>query len=187
MGTIEFHGWGSRVEDVERPDRLVFDLDPDEGLDWKDVQRAAEDLKRHLADMGLASFPMLSGGKGVHVVVPLSPQAEWPAVKSFADRFARAMAAAEPERFVATMSKAKRVGRIFIDWLRNQRGATAVMPYSPRARPGGHVAAPVSWAEFGDIDTPQRFSMRDAAELIERANGRGLAGWGIADQVLPDV
>lgn len=187
MGTIEFHGWGSRAEDVERPDRLVFDLDPDEGLDWKDVQRAAEDLKRHLADMGLASFPMLSGGKGVHVVVPLTPQAEWPAVKSFADRFARALAAAEPERFTATMSKAKRVGRIFIDWLRNQRGATAVMPYSARARPGAHVAAPVSWAEFGDIETPKRFSIHDAAELIERANGRGLAGWGIADQPLPDL
>ncbi|MFV0623436.1 DNA ligase D [Sphingomonas sp. ac-8] len=186
MGTIEFHGWGARVEDVERPDRLVFDLDPDEGLDWRDVQRAAEDVKRHLADMGLASFAMLSGGKGVHVVVPLTPQAEWPAVKSFADRFARALAAAEPERFVATMSKAKRKGRIFLDWLRNQRGATAVMPYSARARPGAHVAAPVSWAEFGDIATPRRFSIHDADELIERANGRGLAGWGIADQPLPD-
>jgi bifunctional non-homologous end joining protein LigD len=85
------------------------------------------------------------------------------------------------------MSKAKRVGRIFIDWLRNQRGATAVMPYSARARPGAHVAAPVSWAEFGDIETPKRFSIHDAAELIERANGRGLAGWGIADQPLPDL
>ncbi len=108
MGTIEFHSWGARVEDVERPDRLVFDLDPDVGLDCDDVKRAAEQIKSVLADMGLTSFPMLSGGKGVHVVVPLTPEAEWPAVKSFADRFARALAADEPERFVATATKATR-------------------------------------------------------------------------------
>ncbi len=186
MGTIEFHGWGAGVGDVERPDRMVFDLDPDEGLDFAAVKRAAHDLHRHLADLGLASFAMLSGGKGVHVVVPLTPQARWPAVKDFADRFARALAQAEPDRFVATMAKAKRKGRIFIDWLRNQRGSTAVLPYSARARAGAPVAAPVAWRELDDIDTPARWTIRDAQELRKRADSRLLAGWGIADQVLPD-
>ncbi len=187
MGTIEFHGWGSSVATLEQPDRLIFDLDPDEALGFDIVKKAAEDLKNHLAEMGLVSFPLLSGGKGVHVVVPLTPQAEWPAVKDFADRFARALGEAEPERFVATMSKAKRKGRIFIDWLRNQRGSTAIMPYAARARSGAPVAAPVSWTELRDIETAARWGVRDADELIERANGRALAGWGFADQVLPDL
>ena len=187
MGTIEFHGWGSRIDPLEKPDRLVFDLDPDEGLDFADTKRAAEHLKNQLAELGLASFPLLSGGKGVHVVVPLRADAAWPAVKDFADRFARALAAAEPDRFTATMAKAKRKGRIFIDWLRNQRGATAIMPYSARARPNAPVAAPVSWTELRDLDTAARWHVGDAATLLERASGRSLQGWGVADQVLPDV
>ncbi|MGU3391620.1 DNA ligase D [Sphingomonas sp. M1A8_2b] len=187
MGTIEFHGWGSSNAMLEKPDRLVFDLDPDEGLDFDDTKMAAEHLKNQLAELGLVSFPMLSGGKGVHVVVPLTPEAEWPAVKDFADRFARAMAGAEPERFVATMAKAKRKGRIFIDWLRNQRGSTAVMPYSARARAGAPVAAPVSWSELRDIETAALWGVKDGAELIERASSRALEGWGVADQMLPDL
>ncbi len=187
MGTIEFHGWGSSNAALEKPDRLIFDLDPDEGLDFGHTKKAAEHLKNQLAELGLVSFPMLSGGKGVHVVVPLTPEAEWPAVKDFADRFARAMAGADPERFVATMAKAKRKGRIFIDWLRNQRGATAVMPYSARARAGAPVAAPVSWTELRDIETAARWGVKDGAELIARAGSRALAGWGVADQVLPDL
>lgn len=187
MGTIEFHGWGASVGDVEKPDRLVFDLDPDEGLGFDAVKTAAADLKRHLADIGLASFAMLSGGKGVHVVVPLKPQAGWPEVKSFADRFCRALATAEPDRFVAVMSKAKRKGKIFLDWLRNQRGATAVMPYSARARAGAPVSAPVTWRELEDLDTAARWHVGDQAELLARASSKSLAGWGIADQVLPDL
>jgi len=187
MGTIEFHGWGSSVATLERPDRLVFDLDPDEGLDFGDTKRAAAHLRDRLGDLGLASFPMLSGGKGVHVVVPLTPAAEWPAVKSFADRFARALAQGEPDRFVAVMTKAKRRGRIFVDWLRNQRGSTAVLPYSARARAGAPVAAPVSWSELGDLDTAARWCVRDADALLRRAGEPGLAGWGVAAQALPDV
>ena len=183
MGTIEFHGWGSSVGDVEKPDRLVFDLDPDEGLGFDAVKKAAVDLKGHLADIGLVSFAMLSGGKGVHVVVPLTPEAEWPAVKDFADRFCRALAQAEPDRFTATMSKAKRKGKIFLDWLRNQRGATAVMPYTARARSGAPVSAPVTWAELDDLDTAARWHVGDQDELLERASGKGLAGWGVARQM----
>ncbi|HKY80036.1 MAG TPA: DNA ligase D, partial [Sphingobium sp.] len=186
MGTIEFHGWGSRVEDVERPDRLIFDLDPDEGLDFADVKKAARDIRHTLDDIGLTSFPMLSGGKGVHVVVPLMPEAEWPKVKDFADRFSRALAAAEPDRFTATMSKAKRKGRIFIDWLRNQRGATAVLPYVVRARENAPVAAPVTWDELEGIDKAGAFTIADVALLLERAGSRELRGWGEARQTLPD-
>ncbi|WP_294334513.1 DNA ligase D [uncultured Sphingomonas sp.] len=187
MGTIEFHGWGSRVADVEKPDRLVFDLDPDEGLDFEVVKKAAEHLKAQLAEIGLTSWPMLSGGKGVHVVVPLVPQAEWPAAKSFCERFARALAQAEPERFTANLKKANRVGRIFIDYLRNQRGATAVLPYVARARANAPVAAPVTWTELRDIDSAHAFTIADAPTLLERAASRALRGWGTADQVLPDL
>lgn len=186
MGTIEFHGWGSRVEDVEKPDRLIFDLDPDEGLDFEDVKKAARDIRHTLEDIGLVSFAMLSGGKGVHVVVPLTPEAEWPKVKDFADRFARALASTEPDRFTATMSKAKRKGRIFIDWLRNQRGATAVLPYVVRARENAPVAAPVSWTELNDIDRAAAFTIADVGQLLDRAGSRALRGWGEARQTLPD-
>ncbi|WCM26867.1 DNA ligase D [Sphingomonas sp. QA11] len=187
MGTIEFHGWGSSVATLEQPDRMVFDLDPDEDLGFDIVRKAAEDISNHLAEIGLTSFPMLSGGKGVHVVVPLTPRAEWPAVKDFAERFARALAAAEPDRYIATMAKAKRKGLIFIDYLRNQRGSTAVLPYVARARSGAPVAAPVSWTELRDIDNAHRWGVRDGAELLERASSRALAGWGFADQILPDL
>lgn len=187
MGTIEFHGWGSRIADVEKPDRMVFDLDPDEGLDFADVRRAAHDIRRTLEEIGLASFAMLSGGKGVHVVVPLTPQAEWPAVKDFAQRLSLAIAAAEPDRFVATMSKAKRKGRIFIDWLRNQRGATAVLPYSARAREGAPVAAPIAWAELDGFDKGGAFGVRDAERLVKRGASKALQGWGEAAQTLPDL
>ncbi|ATY32668.1 DNA ligase D [Sphingomonas psychrotolerans] len=187
MGTIEFHGWGAPVTDIEKPDRLVFDLDPDEGLDFAMVKKAAEDLKVHLADIGLTSWPLLSGGKGVHVVVPLIPQADWPVVRSFAERFARALAQAEPERFTANLKKLNRKGKIFIDYLRNQRGATAVLPYVARARENAPVAAPVTWSELRDLEDAKRYTIRDAAILLERATSRALQGWGEAGQALPDL
>ena len=187
MGTIEFHGWGSCVAEVEKPDRLVFDIDPDEGLSFDQVKRTARDIHRHLADMGLQSFPMTTGGKGLHVVVPLTPQAEWPQVKDFAQRFAVALATAEPERFTANLAKVKRKGRIFLDYLRNQRGATAILPYSARSRERAPVAAPISWDELDDLQSGAPFTVRDADRLLERASGRALQGWGEASQVLPDL
>ena len=187
MGTVEFHGWGSSVGDVEKPDRLVFDIDPDVGLGFDEVKRTAKDLKRYLADMGLQTFPLLSGGKGVHVVVPLTPDAEWPEVKDFAQRFAIALATAEPDRFTANMAKARRKGRIFLDYLRNQRGATAIMPYSARSREGAPVSAPISWDELDEMESGARFTVRDADLLLERASTRALQGWGEAAQILPDL
>jgi bifunctional non-homologous end joining protein LigD len=186
MGTIEFHGWGSRVSDVEAPDRMVFDLDPDVGLDFEDVKSAAVDIRKKLADIGLASFAMLSGGKGVHVVVPLRPGHSWEAHKDFSKRFAEALSMAEPDRFIATMSKAKRVGKIFVDYLRNQRGATAVLPYSARARPGAPVAVPIAWGELSGFDSAHPFSIGDTKRLLDRARSKSLAGWGFAEQALPE-
>ena len=186
FGTIEFHGWGSRNTPLEKPDRLVFDLDPDVGLDFARVKDAAVRLRDLLADLGLVTFPLLSGGKGIHVVAPLDATATWPKVKSFADRFARAIAEAEPALFTANIRKAQRKDRIFIDWLRNQRGATAVMPYSARARDNAPVAAPVDWSEMDAIDSAAAFTIRDADRLIERAGSKLLAGWGLTKQALPD-
>ena len=187
MGTIEFHGWGSRVTPLEKPDRLVFDLDPDVGLDFADVRAAAVRLKALLADLGLVSFPMVTGGKGLHVIVPLDASVEWPKVSDFAERFARAIAQVKPERFTANIRKAAREGRIFLDWLRNQRGATAVMPYSARARDGAPVAAPIAWEELDEIKGGNIFSILDADRLIERASSKLLAGWGEAKQKLPNA
>jgi bifunctional non-homologous end joining protein LigD len=187
MGTIEFHGWGSRVDQVERPDRLVFDLDPDVGLDFAKVKQAAVRVRELVADLGLKSFPMLTGGKGIHVVIPLDRSADWAAVKSFADRFSRAVAEAEPERFTANIRKVQRKGRVFLDWLRNQRGATAVLPYSARAREGAPVAAPVAWEELDQYKGGNAFSIRDADQLIDRASSKLLAGWGQAKQALPSA
>ena len=187
MGTMEFHGWGSKVDKVEYPDRLVFDLDPDEGLDFARVKEAAVRVRDLVAQLGLKSFPLLTGGKGIHVVIPLDATADWTEVKSFADRFSRAVSEAEPDRFTANIRKVQRKGRIFLDWLRNQRGATAVMPYSARAREGAPVAAPIAWDELDEYDSGAAFSIRDAAELLKRAKSRRLAGWGKATQSLPDA
>lgn len=187
MGTIEFHGWGASVPDIEKPDRLIFDLDPDPAVDFDDVKEAANDIRGTLEEIGLASFAMLSGGKGVHVVVPLTPKAEWSDVKDFAQRFALSLAQAEPERFIATMSKAKRKGLIFVDWLRNQRGATAILPYSARARPGAPVAVPLSWAELKKVESAGLYSVKDVKGLLKRAGSAALQGWGEAAQVLPDL
>ena len=187
MGSIEFHGWLSRTADVEAPDKLVFDLDPDEGLDFDDVKQAAFDIRKQLADLGLVTFAMLSGGKGVHVIAPLTPKHDWVTHKDFARRFAEALSLAEPDRFTATMSKAKRKGKIFIDWLRNQRGATSVLPYSARARSGAPVAAPIAWNELKALDDATLFAISDAKRLIDRASSKSLQGWGFADQELPGV
>ncbi len=185
MGTIEFHGWGSRTRKLEYPDRLVFDLDPDEGLEFEKVKEAAVRLRALLADLGLVTFPMLTGGKGIHVIAPLDAKTDWPKVKSFAERFSRAIAEAEPELFTANIRKNQRKGRIFLDWLRNQRGATAVMPYSARARDGAPVAAPIAWEELDKFGSGAAFTIRDAEELIDRAGSKLLAGWGQARQKLP--
>ncbi|QJU60743.1 DNA ligase D [Sphingomonas sp. AP4-R1] len=187
MGTIEFHGWGAPASDVEHPDRMVFDLDPDEGLDFAAVRDAALLLRDHLTELGLRSFAMASGGKGVHVIVPLDRKAGWPEVKDFASRFSRALAQAQPAIFTANMRKADRKGRIFLDWLRNERGATAVLPYSVRARERPTVAAPISWDELASLQDARPYSIRDVELLLERAASPALKDWHRAEQSLPDL
>jgi bifunctional non-homologous end joining protein LigD len=187
MGAIEFHGWGSLADDVERPDRMVFDLDPDEGLDFEDVKTAALVVKKELEALGLHSDPMLSGGKGIHVIVELDRKADWDAVKDFARRFALALGEAKPEMFTANMKKVERKGRIFLDWLRNQRGATAIMPWAARARERAPVAVPVTWKELEGIKKASAFTIADLPGLQERAASKALAGWCAKPQTLPSL
>ena len=187
MGTIEFHGWGAPASDVEHPDRLVFDLDPDEGLGFAEVRHGAMQLRDLLGEMGLESYPLASGGKGVHVVVQLDRSANWPTVKDFASRFSRAIAEAHPERFTANMRKTDRKGRIFLDWLRNERGATAVMPYSVRAREAATVATPVTWDELDALRDARPYTIADADELTKRAGSNALRDWCAKPQPLPDL
>ncbi len=185
--TVEFHGWGSCSGSVENPDRMVIDLDPDPAIGFAPVRDAAMQLKRSFEAVGLESFALLSGGKGVHVVVPLRPEADWDRVRKFSKRFATALAAADPERFTVALPKAQRRGKIFLDFLRNHRTATAVLPYSARARAGMPVAAPVSWDELESIQSSDAFTIADARELLRRAKAPGLSRWGVADQALPAI
>ena len=183
--TVEFHGWGSRAGAVETPDRLVIDLDPGLGIGFADVRDAAIQLRRSFEAIGLQSFALLSGGKGVHVVVPIRPEQAWGEVRAFAKSFCAALAEAAPELFTIALPKSERRGRIFLDFLRNQRTATAVLPYSARARDGAPVAAPVTWDELDRIDRADTFTIGDVETLLERAGSAELKGWGVADQALP--
>src|SRR5690606_36365548 len=145
---LEIHPWGATLADWERPDMITMDLDPGEGVPWQRVIDGALELRERLQAAGLAAFVKTSGGKGLHVVSPLKPHATWPQVKAFTKAMAEAMAADAPDRYVATISKAKRKGKILIDYLRNQRGATAVASYCPRSRPGAAVSTPLEWDEL---------------------------------------
>ena len=172
MSVLELHILGARADAVEKPDRMVFDLDPDEGLPFAEVKSAAKDLRARLKKIGLESFLMVTGGKGVHVVVPLQRKHTWDQHRAFAEALARLMADEEPERFVANMSKAKRKGKIFVDYLRNQRGSTAIAPFSTRARKGAFVALPVPWQGLAKLANAHPVSLKDAAKLI-----RGRDSW----------
>ena len=149
MGVLELHPWGSRVGDLEHPDRLTFDLDPAPGLPWKRVVDGARRLRSLLAELRLSSFVKTTGGKGLHVVVPLAPKQPWESVKGFARAIAESMARQAPGKYTASLSKANRKGEIFIDYLRNSQGATAVAAYSTRALAGAPVATPIAWDELG--------------------------------------
>jgi bifunctional non-homologous end joining protein LigD len=168
MNVLEFHLWGSRRDDIERPERVIFDIDPDEGMAFEHVRSAAMDISRGLEEFGFTTFPLLTGGKGIHVIAPVQPLAEWPDVKRFCKAFAQRMATAEPDRFTSVLSKAKRKGKLFIDYLRNERGSTAIAPWSTRSREGAPVATPITWDELPNISAANAFSLVAAAE---RARG----------------
>lgn len=168
FGAVEIHLWGSRVDDVERPDRLVFDIDPDPSVAWKDVVNSAVIVRDLLKELGLQSFVKTSGGKGLHVVVPIQRRLEWPAVKAFCKSVATLLESVAPDQFLANMSKAARKGKIFIDYLRNDRGSTAIAPYSTRARAGAPVATPLTWDELKKLDGPQQFTLKNVPERLAR-------------------
>jgi len=163
---LEIHPWGARIDDVDHPDTLIFDLDPGEGLVWADVIQGALDVRRRLQDLGIESYVKTSGGKGLHVVSPLEPSADWDELKTFAHSIALAMERDEPSKYLSTMAKKARGGKIFVDYLRNGRGATAVAAYSTRARPGAPISTPVRWDELGPELTPARFTVENIGRRL---------------------
>ncbi len=166
MGGIELHPWGARVDAIDYPDRMIFDLDPAPEVPFEALKLAAQDLKQRLERKGLKSSLKCTGGKGLHVTVALAGKDKWAAVKSFAGSLAEEMVAAVPEAYIATMSKAKRTGKIFIDYFRNDYTATAVADYSVRARPGAPVALPIDWKELKNLKSADQFTTKD---VLKRA------------------
>jgi len=167
MGTIEFHTWASRINELEKPDVMVFDLDPDDGMDLSTVRQGVKDLKSILSDLSLKSYLKTSGGKGYHVVVPFKPFVSWDVFHDFAKRVAQVMEQKWPERYTSNIRKANRSNKIFIDWIRNVRGATSIAPYSLRSRKGAKVSMPIEWYELESV-APNRINM---AEALIRING----------------
>ena len=186
MNTLEFHPWGARVDDPERPDQLVFDLDPGEGVRWAGAVAAAREVRGRLRRMGLQSFVRVTGGKGLHVVVPIARGPSWDQVRGFSEAFADAMVARAPARYVATMSKARRPGKVFIDWLRNARGATSIASWSLRARKGAPVAVPLRWDDLGRVGEPPAFDLAAAKRRAARLRKDPWEGFDELEQALPE-
>ena len=148
MGVLEIHAWGSQAKRIENPDRLIFDLDPDPSVEWPEVVRAAREVRQVLEELGLTSFLKTTGGKGLHIVVPVQPRLDWDEAKAFCQAVADFVVRAAPDRYIASMSKAARKGKVFVDYLRNARGATAIAAYSTRSRPGATASVPIAWDEL---------------------------------------
>jgi bifunctional non-homologous end joining protein LigD len=173
-GVVELHPWGSRTPKLERPDRLIFDFDPDDGVGWKEIVEAVGVLRTLLDDLGLEGFLKTTGGKGLHVVVPIRPTLDWTQAKGFTKAVADLLVGTFPDRFIATLSKAQRKGKIFIDYLRNAEGATAVAPYAIRARAKAPVSTPIAWKE---LDTDVRFDHFNVRNVPERLRGLRKDPW----------
>jgi bifunctional non-homologous end joining protein LigD len=167
LGVLELHTWGSRKENIERPDRLIFDLDPDPSVPWTRLKEAAQLLRSRLASVNLTAFVKTTGGKGLHVVVPIKPKTDWDFAKNFSKSVAESIVRDAPQEYIATMSKAKRAGKIFIDYLRNARTASAVSAYSTRARPDAPVSTPLRWEELAD-DPRSQFTVRSVPGRVAR-------------------
>ena len=173
---LEIHPWGSRLDDLEQPDRIIFDLDPGEEVPWKMVIAAAAEVRDRLKDQGLTSFVKTTGGKGLHVVAPLVPKADWDTAKEFTRDIAEQMAADSPDLYVAKMTKAIRQGKIFVDYFRNGREATAVAAYSTRARKSAAVSTPLAWSELSEAITRRSFHGRQSSPASRLPQARSVAG-----------
>jgi bifunctional non-homologous end joining protein LigD len=185
-GVLEIHVRGAMIERLELCDRIVFDLDPGEGVGWSDLVKAARDLRDRLAGRNLESFAKLSGGKGVHVVLPIEGT-DWDSAKSFAQAIALAMAADEPDRYVAKITKSLRKGKIFIDYLRNSLEQTSVAAYSTRARAGAPVCVPITWQELGRTTSADQYSVGDLMTRLNRLKQDPWESIGRMRQKLPDA
>ncbi len=168
LGTLEIHTWGSRADKPERPDLAVFDLDPDEGLAWDHVALAAFDMRRRLNELGLTSFVKTTGGKGLHVVVPIERRLDWDELKELTRLVVEQAERDEPSRYTSNMAKRARKGKVFLDYLRNQRNATFIAPYSPRARAGAPVATPITWDELATGVDPTAFTIESVPKRLAR-------------------
>ena len=184
-GVIEIHPWGSTFAHLEQPDRLIFDLDPGEDVPWSAVIDAAREVRSRLDDVGLKSFVKTSGGKGLHVVVPITPSAGWDEAKEFTKSIADAMARDKPDRYLAIMTKSARRGRIFVDYLRNGRGATAVGPYSPRALPQASVSVPLDWGELSEAIRADHFKIDNLRQRLDNLKSDPWRDIGTISQTLP--
>lgn len=167
FNAMEFHAWGASLNAPDRPNWMVIDLDPDASLNYSDVVSAALEVRDALQDLGLKCWVKTTGGKGLHVQVPLTPRASWSQVKDFSHALASALEQQSPDRYVANMAKSRRKGRIFVDYLRNAQGSTAVLPYSPRSRPGATVAMPIAWKDLDKTD-PREFTVRSAHQWLKK-------------------
>ena len=168
MSVLEIHPWGSRNQHLEQPDRIIIDLDPDESLPWQTVAEAAVEVRDVLSAMGLESFLKTTGGKGLHVTFPIEPQHDFAIIKAWTHGFVQAIEAARPELYLTKMSKAARTGKIYLDYLRNERGATAVAPFSMRARAGLPVSVPMEWKELSKSAERPRFTISNFDEWRQR-------------------
>jgi bifunctional non-homologous end joining protein LigD len=185
MGVLEIHPWGARNDNPERPDRMIFDLDPGEGLTFADVAAAAREVRAMLESIKLTSFLKTTGGKGLHLVVPIVRRYDWQEVKAFAKRAAENLAKEKPERYLIRMSKAERRGRILIDYLRNDPTSTAIAPYSTRSREGAPVATPLAWDELNDKLDPRAFNEKTVPGRLEALRADPWKDIGAVKQALP--
>ena len=178
MGVLEIHVWGSTAKRLEKPDRLIFDLDPDPSVAWPQVVAAAREVRLLLEEFELISFLKTTGGKGLHIVVPIQRRTSWEDAKAFCKGVADLIVRAAPDRYIATMSKAARKGKIFIDYLRNGRGATSVAPYSTRSRPNAPVSVPISWEELTPKLRSDHFTVTNLPARLAKLTQRSLGGNG---------
>ena len=185
MSALEYHVWGCTIADMNRADRLVIDFDPGPGVPWAQLVQAALELRARLAASRLRCFVRTSGGKGLHVVIPLRPGCDWDRARRFALALAQGMARDHPERYLAVASKAERRARIFIDYLRNGRGSTAVCSYSLRKHPGAPIATPLSWEELPSVRAPDHFRFANIRRRLARLTADPWAGIEDVAQTLP--